>query len=128
MQNKVKLSVTTPLGTFTRTTARVYTHVIASRGRPVAWQVKNAEQAIRSAQANIRYYQSGVSRSTPEQIANGIASEQKRIARYSDPAFLAAEAQAVTMWGWASRLDLAEKVAAKARSYGYTDVQIFEVR
>jgi hypothetical protein len=124
---KVKLSVETPLGTFTRTTARTYAFVVASRGKDAAHLAREARSQKAAAEQNIAYYESGRSSYTPEQRAGYIAGEQKRIARWSDPAHLAQEAQAVTEWGWASRLDLAEKVAAKARSYGYTDVQIFEV-
>lgn len=149
--SKTKLTVRTDIGTFTRTTARSYSHVIVIKGRRSDWLERNRlrelenmrEQATRYRRAlETGEYQLGPhdrSVATPwalechaRYLADG--SYQKWA---DDCAAAAAKLEAegpITedsgdwgVWGWAGRLDLAVKEAATSRLEHYRHVRIYDV-
>jgi hypothetical protein len=126
----------TPLGTFARTSQnRVYSHVVASRDRSAADLRRMAEKRLQADRDYLAEYEAVVEgrqpitgRLTLEHYQRFVVDTRAQIA--ADEAALAAtdfeaESQRVTVWGWASRVDLAESVANKARRYGFTDVRVF---
>lgn len=118
---KQKLTVVTEFGTFSRTTARSYQFVIASRGKTLAAEESKRQAYLAQFRENLAYYQS-----RPD-CERDVAIVQANIATYEAPDFAARQAAAITLWGWSGDRLNAEKVAQKARSDGYQDVRIFPV-
>ena len=99
---KSKLTVSTPVGTFTRTTARPYSHVVTFRHGNVSKLIAlRREVELAGSDASRAWWQ-----------------------QHLDWASDAAATAGVSLWS--SRLELARKDAAKLRA-DYTDVRIFEV-
>jgi hypothetical protein len=142
MAKKLTLSVVTPVGTFTRTTARTYTHVVVVGGHKAALREARRLEDIASARASARRYR--------EVIATNGASAQpfeRSIVReaLADGSYVKwaekAEALAATLEaspitvdgepgviGWCGRPDLAAKLAGKERASGmWVWVRVFDV-
>lgn len=130
MAKKQTLTVTTEFGTFTRTTARTYTHVVIASGRSdtaicarLTWDLKLAKQNRRyyqgmldGTEARANCYSHGVLM-TDDMLKARVAELQAEIEAIEAGTKLDAEiakSAAATFGdlGWCGRLDLARKLAA----------------
>jgi hypothetical protein len=124
-----KLTVTTPTGVVTRRTDRTYTHVVYTRGYGDAAIDRITKGRIELVITNLEY--------SREQLAKGVAGRYaENITRYetllSDNGS-ALRAEVARSWGqpgvvgWCGRLDLAQKLAAKAAKQGQVGIEIIAV-
>lgn len=129
-----KLTVTTPEGTFTRRTARNYTHLVVAG--PTRHEVAEAERL-----ANLDHYSLMARRYARLKGSDGKPLEARWLDRAAEWAGSEAKAAAhqanmgpITTdqgtWGvlsWNSRLDLARAEATRDTASRYREVRIYEV-
>jgi hypothetical protein len=137
MAAKPKLRVTTPVGTFTRSTDRTYSHIVVSRGYSPSY--------VRDRLARELAYNRKLEREYAAVVAGGPLSAIYESQRDRFPAYLdevrgeiAGHEAKLAQWladsaaatysivGWCGRLDLARKLAAKQAGMDQ-DVRIFQL-
>lgn len=133
---KPLLSVETPFGVFTRRTDRQYRFIVVSQGVSIDRQRIALDREARAWDGYAQEYQQIVdgARSprlglTLEDYATFLEEARERARSYREVSdeVLAKRSLKVFQHGWSARRDLAEKVAAKARLFGYQNVTIVEV-
>ena len=138
---KTKMTVTTKFGTFARTTARAYTHMVITTGPSVAQQVARIKKNLDYALQEKAKYDAVLTRNDPAEIAHGFcewtratwegfrAATERQIASYTAELNSLANAPEPTEYkahSWSSRLALALKEAAKAREFN-ANVRVIEI-
>lgn len=137
---KIKLTVTTEVGTFTRTTARTYEYIVVSKGLKESYLRARGEESLAYNRKLETRYQAVVDGKTTQYDGRPIAAWQMPefpgyLAGVQDEIRTHAErlakdiadnqAHAFFVQGWAGRLDLARKVADKLSIY--MDVRIYSL-
>jgi hypothetical protein len=140
---KIKYSATDANGlVHTRTSARVYTHMVVARPSYANAVASASAPWMSTAKSNFKYYSDIISgredaRFTSVERATEELGGATTLARYVEilieRALAAVEkSKAEGRYdrffdkGWCGRPDLADKLAAKARSEGYAEVAILE--
>jgi len=119
-----KVTAQTPWGPVSRSTVRTYTHVVVSfelqPGVAERWLARD----IKNVESNIAYYQSvlktGETASkywTLEQVQRDLDDAEMRLAKLTLDRVHGR--QQLIAHGWCGRLDLAQKLQAKACADGY---------
>jgi hypothetical protein len=149
MAKKTTLVVVTPVGTFTRTTARTYSHVVTVSHYRAELREQQRLAALANAKRQLARYlrtietgqcqdaRPGASgdwdrECTAKFLADGsytefVASTRATIADLESQGVITEDAHPTPgVIGWCGRLDLALKLAATERA-SYRHVQIFEV-
>lgn len=106
---KIKYTAETPIGTFTRSSVRTYTHVVVAKERSEASLNKGYEGFIAK---NGHHY--------PTEMLLKIAEGHQKD--------LATRCERTKMFGFAGSQELANKLAASARSQGWVHVYVVEVK
>lgn len=144
---KTRLTVKTELGTFTRTTARTYSHVVVVDNERA--EVLESERLRRIAEQRVylKKYELGAGgiaqdvrplsrefdlKCHAEYLADGsytrwIAGANETIAKLEATGPITADVPGAGVIGWAGRLDLARKLATSALATRYRTVKIFDV-
>jgi hypothetical protein len=141
MAKKQTLTVTTDAGTFTRTTARTYSHIVVVANERhealEARRVSNNAHIRRALKQYLEIVRTGINPedrtewsrgNTAKRIADGsyanwISELQQKLAE-STP-ITADVATDLSVLGWCGRLDLAVKLAAGEEGRRYRDVRIY---
>lgn len=110
-----KLTVKTEVGTFTRTTARTYTHIVVAVGGYS--QAYTARLRVGAADFEAAQAVKPEGDDAYRSCFNREGIEKK----------IAAAAERVAVLGWAGRLDLARKVQAGYLAGLHADVRIYEI-
>jgi hypothetical protein len=118
-----KVTAQTTWGPVTRSTVRVYTHVVVSFERTPETIAASVASDTASAERSIAYYQKVLASGefgkyeTRETYEGYLAGAEKRLAR-TTPENVHGNRELIAH-GWCGRLDLAQKLQAKVRQYGY---------
>lgn len=134
MAKTTKLTVATNVGTFTRQTARAYTHIVVVGGhteayarRQVAFQRVGIKSGIDHRVAQLAGKQPAFGR-TREQLEADIAADRAELAAFDEAERMRAYTdQPFGVLGWCGRLDLAHALATSKHALTYASVRIFEV-
>lgn len=132
-----KLTVTTEVGTFTRTTDRTYTHLVVAAGRKHEILEQNRLAEIEHSRKMAKLYAQGLGSDRrpihPRYIEDG--SRDRWVNEYEAAADRLEAQGPITedqgtdfgVLGWAGRLDLAVNVANSTMARRYRDVRIYDV-
>jgi hypothetical protein len=144
MAKGTKLTVATAVGTFTRTTARTYTHIVVVQGERAelleAERLADIKTARKSLAEHLNAQQDLAplkgewrSRFHSEWLAEGKYAEwaeadRARIAKREAEGVITQDStRPAAVIGWSGRLDLARKVATSYLANRYRTVRIFDV-
>jgi hypothetical protein len=147
---KQKLTVTTDAGTFTRTTARTYTHIVVAKGVRAELLEARRLRDLASARKNAAEYQDAHDNGTlydarpagtvggdwdrechaafraEGKYAGWAQDARERAAKHEARGVITAdEGDTFIILGWAGRADLAAKVAVTELARDYRDVRIY---
>lgn len=131
---KSKLTVTTPEGTFTRTTARTYTHlVVAGPTRAEVAEDDRLKELAHCSKAARRYAQLKDVDGKPleprwwDRAAAWAAEEAQRAAHLANRGRITSDQGTTGVLCWNSRLDLAMTEARRDTSQRFRTVRVYEV-
>jgi hypothetical protein len=143
---KGKLTVTTEVGTFTRTTARTYTHLVVGVDYRAEWlEARRVAELARARKDFARYSDPDAHREIRaharvfdtqchEQFkadgsyARWAENERATIDKLEAQGTIAADEARTDVLGWCGRLDLARKLAATNVAQGaYRTIRIYDV-
>lgn len=139
MAKTTKITVTTEVGTFTRETARTYTHIVVAGGRKAHVVEGYYMRNLATAREGLAYTEAQMAGTrqinrweTREDVKASCERLKAQVAQLEAPGALEAlkaEAVLAGFWvlGWCGRLDLASKLASSREAQYYQDVRVYAV-
>ena len=141
MAKTAKINVATEVGTFTRETARTYTHIVVAGGRRRKAHVveRHYLYELKQARENLAYVEAQLAGTrelnrweTREDVEGHCERLKAQVAQLEAPGALEAlkaGAALAGFWvlGWCGRLDLALKLASSSEAQHYQDVRVYAV-
>lgn len=135
MAKQTKLTVATPLGTFTRTTARAYSHIVVVAdhtaeysARVEGWDRDRVTGDLEELENRVAGREALYPWKTIEEVEAQLAHSREEFANLETRARERRDRAArPDVLGWCGRLDLARKLASTTAASHYQTVRIFSV-